>query len=353
MLIKSSAPPPDNNMNKFVAALILSVLIFAGVTLASPRIAYAHTFSGDESAAFLALVETIKAHLQLVESDLSTNATNAIEHAEHAGEHLDANTIKELTERNNRIGTELPASLTELHETLEAGNYTTSGVSEQVSSINDLLDEAVTVRIENAQLTNSTVQGTMLADLVDEILESYNGAYGIEEEHEDDDHAMDMNDDGSTSNSTTPTEEELDELTTFELAEKYPTYVNEGEGNMTTMEEDGNHTTIVNTPAYEGAQSLSARALELFDTKLKAMADANATEAVTKLDAGLEHLKQAIDDKEPPEDVDTIIHSEVHPNIQAAFNLQVIPEFPYPILAVIMGITSVIAYTRLRRGTWI
>jgi len=40
-------------------------------------------------------------------------------------------------------------------------------------------------------------------------------------------------------------------------------------------------------------------AQELFDTKLKAMAEANATAAVTALDAGLKKLRQAVDDKTP------------------------------------------------------
>ena len=99
---------------------------------------------------------------------------------------------------------------------------------------------------------------------------------------------------------------------------------------------------------YETAQALTVRAQELFDTKLKAMAETNATEAVSALDAGLKKLKQAIDDKAPADEVDTIIHVDIHPNIQKAFNLQVIPEFPLPILAAIFGIMSVIAYGRLR-----
>jgi hypothetical protein len=55
----------------------------------------------------LSLVEVIKVHLQLVKTDLATSATNAMEHAEHAGEHLDADTIKEITEKNERLGSSL------------------------------------------------------------------------------------------------------------------------------------------------------------------------------------------------------------------------------------------------------
>ena len=338
--------------SKSALAISLSVLMLLGVTIASSRNAYAHTFSGDESASFLATVEVIRVQLDLAKKDLASDMDTAAEHAEHAREHLSNDTIKEITERNNRLGTELPSSLDELHETIAGGNATQANVDEMVNNINNLLDETVAVRIENSQQTNSTVQGTMFADLIDEILESYNGAYGIEENNHDDD-SMNMNnssmDEGSpeNSNASTPTDEELEDLTTFELAEQYPAFVNgESGGNETS----GNQTndTIVNMMEYETAQALTVRAQELFDTKLKAMAETNATEAVSALDAGLKKLKQAIDDKAPADEVDTIIHADIHPNIQKAFNLQVIPEFPLPILAAIFGIMSVIAYSRLR-----
>lgn len=134
--------------NKSFLALSLSALMLLGITVASSRNAYAHTFSGDESASFLATVEVIKVHLELAKSDLATNATLSAEHVEHAAEYLTNDTIKEITEKNKRLGTELPASLDELQETLEGGNATAADVNEKVTNINDLLDETVTVRIE-------------------------------------------------------------------------------------------------------------------------------------------------------------------------------------------------------------
>ena len=283
--------------------------------------AFAHTFSGDESASFLATVEVIKVRLQLAKNDFATNATLSAEHVQHAGEHLGNDTIKEITEKNKRLGTELPASLKDLQEALEGGNATAEDVNEQVTNINNLLDETITVCIEKTQMGNSTFQGMILADFVDEILENYSGAYGVEEEQEEGSTNMTQ----TSTNKTTQTSAEEDKISA----------------------EEGNHTTIVNMMDYESAQALAARAQELFDTKLKAMAEANATQAVTNLDAGLKHLKQAIDDKAPLNDVDVIVHSEVHPNIQKAFDLQVIPEFPLPLLLIIPTIAGVIVATRL------
>jgi hypothetical protein len=309
-------------MNSAGIEVLLVATLLLGISITNARNVYAHTFSGDQTARFLATVEVIKVHLMLAEIDFATNATLSAEHAEHAAEHLTDDIVKEITERNNRLGTELPASLEELHEALESGNATAAGVNEQVAEINDLLGETVTVRIERTQLTNSTVQGTMLADLVDEILESYSGAYGAEEGHEEDD-SMNMTE--TSANESTQTSS-MD--------------------GMISSEED--HTTIVNIMDYESAQALAARAVELFDTKLKVLADANATDAVTALEAGLQKLKQAIDNKATLDDVEVIVHTDVHQNIQEAYDLQVIPEFPLPLLMAMSAIVGIVAVTRLR-----
>lgn len=309
------------------SALLLAGVILAGAVFTQK--AFAHTFSGDESASFLATVEVIKTQLQLVKDDLATNKTNSVEHAEHAMEHLDNDTIDEIKEKNNRLGTDLPAALSDLQETLESGTPTASEIDGKVSNINDLLDETVSVRVEKTQLSNSTVQGLMLADIVDEILESYGGAYGIEEEHEEG--SMNMSDNSmNTSGESGNDSMQMDQ------------------GNM-TMEDDAEHTTIVNVIEYETAQALTARAQQLFDTKLKALAVDNATQAISDLDAGFDHLAQSIKDKAPYNDVVVIVHGEVHPNIQKSYNLQVVPEFPLPALMAISAIGGVIALTRLRR----
>lgn len=323
-------------MTRQAYTILLAYMIFMGAVYVTPnQRAFAHTFSGDESASFLALVEQIKVELQLVKSNLSTDATLAAEHAEHSTEHLTADIIKEITEKNERLGRDVPASLNDLQETLESGDFTAVDIDEKITSISDLLDETVTVRIENTQLSNSTVLAIQLANIVDETLENYNGAYGIEEEEDEEEHdeeegSMNMTEDNSAEMSGT---------------EENKTSSDE---NSTASEEDeGEHTTIVNVVHYQSAQALAAKAQDLFDSKIRAMADANASQAVTDLDAALKHLEQAIDDKEPHDDVDTIVHSEVHPSIQEAYNLQIIPEFPLPLLLIIPAIAGIIAATRL------
>lgn len=306
-------------MTKQVYALLLAGVICMGAIFAIPnQQAFAHTFSGDESASFIALVESIRSELDLVQSNLASNATVAEEHAEHAHEHLDQDVIDEISERNERLGTDLPAALEDLH--LSLTNSTAQQVQTKIQNINDLLGETVTARVDSEQRNNSTVWALVIANMADGVLAHYGEAYGVgAEEGEEHGHGEGNMSDGMEMTETSSTD------------------------NMS----GGNATTIVNEIHYQSAQGLAARTQALFNEQVKALAPANSTEAIANLEAGLEHLIKAIDDRAPLTDVEVIVHSEVHPNLQTAFNLQVIPEFPLPLLMIVTAIGSIIAVTRV------
>lgn len=120
------------------ASVLLAGIISANAVYALPsQQAFAHTFSGDESASFLALVESIKVELGLVQSNLASNVTLAEKHAEHAHKHLDEDIVEEISERNERLGRDLPAALEDLHDSV--GNSTAQQVQTKIQNINDLL----------------------------------------------------------------------------------------------------------------------------------------------------------------------------------------------------------------------
>jgi hypothetical protein len=293
--------------------------------------AFAHEFTGDESASFLALVESLKVELDLVQSNLDSNVTLAEEHAEHAHDHLDNHTIEEISERNGRLGRVLPPALEDLHDSIATS--TAQQIQTKILNINDLLAETVTVRVESDQLSNSTVWALVVANMADGVLEHYGAAYGMETEEgeghgHDGEESDNMTEDDT--NATGTSSEEHDDMGMKEGAT-----VSEG------------NDTIVSMVHYQSAQGLANRTQALFNDQVKELAPSDSTQAVADLEAGLEHLIQAIDNREPLIDVETIVHSEVHPNLQSAFNLQVIPEFPLPMLLVIPAIAGIIAATRI------
>ena len=79
---------------------------------------------------------------------------------------------------------------------------------------------------------------------------------------------------------------------------------------------------LVNVTDYQSAQALAKKALEVFNNELKDLASTNKTYSAIKLEEGLKQLSNLIDNKSSPIDIMMIGHTQVHPNLQAAFNLQ-------------------------------
>jgi len=248
-------------------------IIFAGIIsfgAFSLKAVYAHTFSGGESASFLALVKILQADLGLVQFNNASNVTSAQAHASAVAEHLDMNTTKELAERNKLVTNDLTKSISDLNQTV--GMKPTpaqDAIKGKISNINALLQEAITVRVEKDQLSNSTVKGQAVSDIADEALERYREAYGIEE------------------------------------------------GKSTA-----GHNTIVNMADYQSAQAIAAKAQEMFnEAKQLIPASESSSTAITKVGSDLSTLKNDIDTKLPYDRVATFANSTVTPDLKAAFKL--------------------------------
>jgi hypothetical protein len=251
---------------------ILAIL-FAGVVsmgVFSPlKAVYAHTFSGGESAAFLALVKILQSDSHLVQSNIASNVTLAQGHANAVAEHLDANTTKELAERNKLVTNDLTKAISDLNQTVQSRPTPTADVVKgKIDNIDALLQEAITVRVEKNQLSNSTVKGQAVSDIVDEVLERYREAYGIEE------------------------------------------------GKSTA-----GHNSIVTVADYQSAQAIAAKAQEMFN-EAKQLIPANDSSSITKVGNDLSKLKNDIDTKVPYDRVATFANSTITPDLKAAFKLE-------------------------------
>lgn len=280
-----------------ISALLLLSGISTAFTVIYPlsRSSFAHTFSGDESAAFLALIRQIEVELNLVQENLPSNITLSQQHAQDAVEHLDVNITKELAEKNKRVTDDLISELNELQISLKSTPIpSVANVSDQVNNLNDTLAEAISARIEPDQLNNSTVKALALNDILGEILEHYGEAHGIEQIAEEG-KAEQSHNENETSTLTAST--------------------------STTANETNSNTTIVNESGYQSAKALTGVAVEMFN-EIKTLAPSNVSDVVSKLNSSLTELKQAINDQSPYDTVDEIVDSKVIPNLQAAFNLR-------------------------------
>src|SRR5215467_11506814 len=105
--------------------LILATVTILSFVLYSQPVLYAHTFSENEDALFLTMINKIKAETQLVGSNFSTNIQQAQQHAKAANglfaqKDPVANTTwtGEISERNPRVVTDLLHSLSNLKTTI-------------------------------------------------------------------------------------------------------------------------------------------------------------------------------------------------------------------------------------------
>jgi len=301
----------ERSVSTALAVLVSAVLLGSAVFLGPANRAYAHTFQGGESAEFLTIVQVIDVQASLAVENAS-DPEIAAEHIEHAAEELDEDTLKEIAERNERIATDLPASLEDLQAAIEAGD---TDLDARLTTLTDLLGEAVSVRIESDQLNNSTVQAVVVSNLVNEALEHYGEAIGSE---------MNMTDMSSMNTSDSGTES----------------------GSMGGMEGSmEGPVEVVNEVDYQSSLGYAQRAQERYEA-IKADAIEGTEDAVAKLDSAFPDFVAVIENKGTDQEVMRVAHLEIHPNLQVAYDLQIIPEFPLPLLLLIPAMAGAILYGR-------
>jgi hypothetical protein len=298
-------------MNKRVFALLLFGVLSFGAVI-STRPAFAHTFSGDESATFLSKIEGLKVETNLISKDVS-NSTLVKWHVDKLGEFWNANDTKEVAERNQRVANDVTTGLKNLFSEVNKTNPDSKAVNQTASSLLDTYGEVVSVRIDAKQLQNATVNALALRGVLDETLEDYGIATGASDEEKS----------SSGGNNTSS------------LA-------------ANTTESTG-PVKIVNVAAYQTSQGLAASAINMFG-KLKTMSPGNDTSAVSNIDKGLTDLQKAIADKAPVDNAKKIVDETIDSNLQTAFKLQVVPEFPTPVLLSVGAIAAVVAITRYAKG---
>lgn len=272
------------NYNRTALALSLSGLLILGTTtFALSRNAYAHTFGGNESAAFLAKVQELKVEAHLIQSDLS-NQTLVAWHSDKIGEFWNTNDTKEMTERNQRLGTDIPALISNITTAANSTNPDAIKVGQLITSLDNDLAEATSVRIEKTELENATVNALAVVAILDETMEDYGIATGAEENS------------SNVTGSNTTSQDNMSNMS-------------EGAGSNETA-------TIVNFAAYQTAQGLAAAAQDMYNN-LKPKAMPNSSSEIAALDAAFANLRKAIDDKMSNDAIQAIVEGSIHPNLSA------------------------------------
>jgi hypothetical protein len=229
-------------------------------------------------------VDQIKSAISPIKGDISSNMTLARNHAQHAKMLLSDNVIKELEERNHRIATELPKMLDSLQ------NASVQNMTSALSSINALIAEAVTARIDKDQLNNSTIQGLTLASDVNKILDGYMKAFAT------------VSDNRGGLNNTAVMKMNEDDV------------MNKGMNSNDTM-------SLSDLGAYQRALALTDIVIKRFNNQIYDKGTISNLEPLVNV---LDLLKTSLLNKVPPSNIMTIVHGQIHPNLQTAFGLELI-----------------------------
>jgi hypothetical protein len=255
-----------------MAALLAYILVISSIGMVyTIQTVYAHYFSKDDAALFFALIDEINVKTQLINANFPSNITLAIEHAEDTAELL--NDVYQFDE--------------------------------------GIADDTDFIREYNEQLnnTNSTVQALILANIVDEILRNYGDALEVDYDLTNMSNLVMSN----VSVSTTTMMTWGDTMKNSSMAKEKTNYMT--------------NNIIVNVADYQTAQALSDKAQQIFNEDIKPIAAEptfNVTTFIVKLENGLIQLRNAVNNGAAPMDVMMIVHTQIHPNMQKAYNLQLV-----------------------------
>ena len=278
------------------------------------RNVYGHTFTPNESASFLSLVDQLRVESELVQISLrNDNLSLAREHANKSAALLTSNVTKEIAEQNQRIADDLSTAINDLQNI--SSTEQKKSADQLVGNIDAILGEAVTTRIEQDQRTNSTIQALAFASLINNILTEHGDAYAVEYD------LTNMSNMARLENNTSM------------VMSGMANGGNNSDSNMdsmnmssSTMMNQDNETkrnySLVGITDYQSAQTLAAKALEIFNVELKPMAPNNTTAFVANLENGLIQLNSSIRSKASPIDIMMIVHTQIHPNLLETFSLE-------------------------------
>ena len=296
-----------------IPLLMAPVFLLAGF---STYTILGHNFSPDESASFIALVNTLKAEVQMVQQNLATNNVSlASDHANKALALMTDDVNKEIAERNQRLSDDLNTALTSLKTSTESAhdNKTANDTDLLVNDIDDILDEIVTARIDPDQLNNSTIQVLAVVELLDHVLKNYGDAFAVGYDMTNMS-MMTMDGNNNTNNSS------IHSMSMINMSS------GDGSDNMSMEGMSNSNDILINTTDYQTAQALAMKVQELFDNQImnSSLSEGSETadQTINSVSAALEDLVTSINGKASPMDIMMIVHTGIHPNLMTAFGLQ-------------------------------
>ncbi len=289
-----------------------SLLLFGGSSIYNNKI-YGHNFAGDESASFLALMDQIQTEMSLINTNLiNDNQSLAKDHLKQIKELYTKNIKKEIAERNERIANEISSIINETSIAIEKNNNN-QDISDSVKNFNDVIAEAISVRIDSDALTNATINALHFANLINSIDLSYANAIGTKPMNMS---AMNIGNNSTISHGNNTSNNTMPNMK-MNHGDSITSMSKHTDNNQNTTD----NITISNMASYQTANELTNDAIELFNSTIKQNIPSNVTENANAIESGLQQLKDMIGSKASYDKVMGVIHGIIQTNTQEIFNL--------------------------------
>jgi hypothetical protein len=331
----------------FVSGIVFSMIFLSSIN-SNPNYQKisAHIFTTDETASFIAFADQLQVESELVQTNLvNNNLSLAQQHAIKAASLLTPTLILiEITEDNQRIADDLITTTNDLQKITSASEKQRQMVNQLVHDINATLSEAVTMRVEQGQGQDSSnfleegieflrgifvgsdggeevdrnnrIKPLAFADLVDSILINYGNAYAVDFDMTDMSNMVMMGGNSSMAMSGLANGDNNNNSNNMSSMNMSSSTM------MNTDSKMNKNYSLVNMTDFQSAQALAARASEIFDTELSPMVLKNESNFVSNLEGGLTQLNDLVRNKASPMDIMMVVHTQIHPNLLEAFNLQ-------------------------------
>jgi hypothetical protein len=331
-----------------VIGIVISTVFSTSVSNILNQNVYAHMFSTDETASFLAFADQLQVESGLVQTNLANNNLSlAQKHANKAASLLTPSIIVEIAEKNQKVSDDLSTAVDGLQKITSSSEKQQQRVNQLVSNINAAVTEAATI-IEQEQgdssnflkngidflrgifgggssekattkvEKNGTIQALAFADLVDSILINYGNAYAVDFDMTNMSNMVTMGNNSSFMTMGGMVDNNRNNNNSSNSS------MNMGSIDMSssTMMSMNSKDSLVDIIDYQSAQTLTTKAQDIFKTELEPIAPGNSSAFAVNLEKGLTQLNNAIKDKVPPMDLMMIVHTQIHPNLLKAFNLK-------------------------------
>jgi hypothetical protein len=332
-----------------VMGIVLSAVFPNSVSNILNQKVYAHVFSTDETASFLAFADQLQVESGLVQTNLANNNLSlAQKHANKAASLLTPSVIVEIAEKNQKTADDLSTAVDDLQKITSSSEKQQQRVKQLVSDINVAVTEAVTTieqeqgdssnflkkdidflsgifggsseKADTKAEKNETIQSIAFADLVDSILVNYGNAYAVDFDMTNMSNMVTMGMGNSSSSMTM--DGMVDNNSNNGNSSMNTDSMDMSSSTMANTDSKGRNYSLVDMTDYQSAQGLATKAQDIFKTELKPIAPRNSSATVISLENGLTQLNDSIKDKASPMDAMMIVHTQIHPNLLKAFNLK-------------------------------